>query len=230
LILPVLVVIGVILGYPLYWLVKLSTQRYGLFELIRHQGVSVGLHNYGSVLHDGVFWRTLLRTVVFTAVNETVVGFVVHSAPVLVVWYGVHQILQGRLTVGELTQFLLYLGMFYSPLQRMSDLSIVLSNALAAIERIFEYFDTQPQVVERKQALGLTECSGRIEFEQVSFGYGAGSPTLRDINLVVPAGQSPSGLPIGMQLIGRPFGDETLIALGRAFQAVTDHHRMIPTL
>jgi N,N'-diacetylchitobiose transport system permease protein len=69
LIAPVLVVIGVILGYPLYWLVKLSTQRYGLFELIRHQGVSVGLHNYGSVLHDGVFWRTLLRTVVFTAVN-----------------------------------------------------------------------------------------------------------------------------------------------------------------
>jgi N,N'-diacetylchitobiose transport system permease protein len=69
LILPVLVVIGAILGYPLYWLVKLSTQRYGLFELIRHQGVSIGLHNYGSVLHDGVFWHTLLRTVVFTAVN-----------------------------------------------------------------------------------------------------------------------------------------------------------------
>jgi N,N'-diacetylchitobiose transport system permease protein len=71
LIFPVLVVIGVILGYPLYWLVKLSTQRYGLFELIRHQGVSVGLDNYSSVLHDGVFWRTLLRTVVFTAVNVT---------------------------------------------------------------------------------------------------------------------------------------------------------------
>ena len=71
LIAPVLVVIGVILGYPLYWLVKLSTQRYGLFELIRHQGVSIGLDNYSSVLHDGVFWRTLLRTVVFTAVNVT---------------------------------------------------------------------------------------------------------------------------------------------------------------
>jgi len=48
--------------------------------------------------------------------------------------------------------------------------------------------------------------------------------------LVVPAGQSKSGLPIGMQLIGRPFGDETLIALGRAFQAATDHHRRIPAL
>jgi N,N'-diacetylchitobiose transport system permease protein len=69
LILPVVVVIGVILGYPLYWLVKLSTERYGLFELIRHSGTSVGLDNYRSVLRDGVFWHTLLRTVVFTAVN-----------------------------------------------------------------------------------------------------------------------------------------------------------------
>ena len=49
-------------------------------------------------------------------------------------------------------------------------------------------------------------------------------------SLVVPAGQSKSGLPIGMQLIGRPFGDETLIALGRAFQAASDHHRRIPAL
>jgi N,N'-diacetylchitobiose transport system permease protein len=71
LILPIVVVIGVILGYPLYWLVKLSTERYGLFELIRHAGVSVGLANYRSVLHDGVFWHTLLRTVVFTTANVT---------------------------------------------------------------------------------------------------------------------------------------------------------------
>jgi aspartyl-tRNA(Asn)/glutamyl-tRNA(Gln) amidotransferase subunit A len=48
-------------------------------------------------------------------------------------------------------------------------------------------------------------------------------------DLVIPAGQSPQGLPIGLQLIGRPFGDETLIALGTAFQAATDHHRRIPT-
>jgi N,N'-diacetylchitobiose transport system permease protein len=69
LILPVLVVIGAVLGYPLYWLVKLSTEKYGLFELIRHAGTSVGFQNYSSVLHDSVFWHTLLRTVVFTAVN-----------------------------------------------------------------------------------------------------------------------------------------------------------------
>ena len=69
LIAPVLLVIGLILGYPLYFLVRLSLQRYGLFELIRHHGVDVGLANYRSVLHDSVFWHTLLRTVVFTAAN-----------------------------------------------------------------------------------------------------------------------------------------------------------------
>jgi N,N'-diacetylchitobiose transport system permease protein len=69
LIAPVVLVIGLILGYPLYFLVRLSFQRYGLFELIRHQGIGVGLANYRSVLHDQVFWHTLLRTVVFTAAN-----------------------------------------------------------------------------------------------------------------------------------------------------------------
>jgi N,N'-diacetylchitobiose transport system permease protein len=69
LIVPVVVAIGAILGYPLYSLVRLSFQHYGLFELIRHQGQSVGLRNFSSVLHDAVFWHTLVRTIVFTAVN-----------------------------------------------------------------------------------------------------------------------------------------------------------------
>jgi N,N'-diacetylchitobiose transport system permease protein len=71
LIAPIVLVIAVILGYPLYWLVKLSTERYGLFELIRHSGTSIGLDNYRSVLRDSIFWHTLLRTVIFTAANVT---------------------------------------------------------------------------------------------------------------------------------------------------------------
>jgi N,N'-diacetylchitobiose transport system permease protein len=76
LVLPVVAVLVAILGYPVYNLVRLSLQKYQLFELLRHHGVYVGLHNFGSVLHDPVFWHTLLRTVVFTAVNVslTIVG------------------------------------------------------------------------------------------------------------------------------------------------------------
>ena len=76
LVLPVVAVFAAILGYPVYNLVRLSLEKYQLFELLRHQGVYVGLHNFGSVLHDPVFWHTLMRTVVFTIVNVglTIVG------------------------------------------------------------------------------------------------------------------------------------------------------------
>jgi N,N'-diacetylchitobiose transport system permease protein len=66
---PVVLVIGATLGYPIYNLIRLSGQKYDLFALLQHHGTSVGLHNYGSVLHDSIFWHTLLRTVVFTVVN-----------------------------------------------------------------------------------------------------------------------------------------------------------------
>jgi len=69
LILPVIVVITAILGYPLYKLVTLSFQQYGLAELIQKKGVWIGFDNFSSVLHDEVFWRVLLRTVIFTAAN-----------------------------------------------------------------------------------------------------------------------------------------------------------------
>jgi N,N'-diacetylchitobiose transport system permease protein len=66
-----LVTIGLVLGYPIVKLVSISFQRYGLFELIQHRGVNIGLDNYRSILGDHVFWDTVLRTVAFTAVNVT---------------------------------------------------------------------------------------------------------------------------------------------------------------
>ena len=44
------------LGYPLYKLVALSFQQYGLFELIEHKGKWIGLDNYSQILHDREFW------------------------------------------------------------------------------------------------------------------------------------------------------------------------------
>ena len=69
LILPVIVVITAILGYPLYKLVTLSFQQYGLPELIQRKGEWIGFDNYASVLRDEVFWDVLLRTVLFTLAN-----------------------------------------------------------------------------------------------------------------------------------------------------------------
>ena len=69
LILPAVAVLVAVLGYPIYYLVKLSLQKYDLASLISHHGTYAGLYNYRLVLHDTVFWHTLLRTIVFTIVN-----------------------------------------------------------------------------------------------------------------------------------------------------------------
>ena len=69
LVLPALVVIVAVLGYPLYRLFTLSFQQYGLVELIRHQGEWIGLDNYQAILRDHQFWTVLFRTILFTAVT-----------------------------------------------------------------------------------------------------------------------------------------------------------------
>ena len=69
LILPVAAAMVLLLGYPIYKLVRISFERYGLFELIQKRGHWIGLDNYRSVLGDHVFWDTVVRTVIFTIVN-----------------------------------------------------------------------------------------------------------------------------------------------------------------
>jgi N,N'-diacetylchitobiose transport system permease protein len=66
---PSLVVLVAVLGYPLYLLVKLSFQDYGLPELIAKRGTWTGIDNYTAILGDSRFWEVLVRTLVFTAVN-----------------------------------------------------------------------------------------------------------------------------------------------------------------
>jgi N,N'-diacetylchitobiose transport system permease protein len=68
LLLPATVVIAAVLGYPLYYMVRLSLQHYGLFQLIRHEGVWIGTQNYATIFHDATFWHVVLRTLAFTAV------------------------------------------------------------------------------------------------------------------------------------------------------------------
>src|SRR6059058_2421411 len=75
LLLPAAAVIAAVLAYPLYYMVRLSLQHYGLFQLVKHKGEWVGTQNYSQIFHDAEFWHVLLRTLGFTtaAVSLTMV-------------------------------------------------------------------------------------------------------------------------------------------------------------
>ena len=66
---PSVLVITAVLAYPLYQLVVLSFQKYGLVELIAHKGEWIGFDNYSHIFHDRQFWTVLLRTIGFTTVT-----------------------------------------------------------------------------------------------------------------------------------------------------------------
>ncbi len=66
---PAALIVVAVLGYPMYFLTRLSFEQFGLAELITRKGTWVGVDNYSRIFHDHQFWTVLLRTVVFTAVN-----------------------------------------------------------------------------------------------------------------------------------------------------------------
>jgi subfamily B ATP-binding cassette protein MsbA len=125
-----------------------------------------------------------------SSLNTTAIGFLTGIAPVLVVWVGGRLILNNKLTIGEMIVFFTYLGQFYTPLNRFSELNMVYATSMAAIDRVFELFDVKADVIEKNDAL---ECSidlkGEIEFKNVNFEYEKGKLALKDININIKSGQ-----------------------------------------
>ena len=67
LLVPASAVIAAVLAYPLYFMVRLSLEHYGLFQLVRHEGEWVGTANFAQIFHDPEFWHVVARTLAFTA-------------------------------------------------------------------------------------------------------------------------------------------------------------------
>ncbi|MFO0792715.1 MAG: ABC transporter ATP-binding protein [Candidatus Brocadiaceae bacterium] len=131
-----------------------------------------------------------IENIKHNATALSVVGFLTSLAPILVVWYGALQVIHGNLTVGALTAFYAYLGMFYNPLNRLTELNILLANSQSAMERIFEVFDTSPDIVDRPSARNLQPIMGDINFSHVCFMYDVTQTVLKDISVHIPAGSS----------------------------------------
>jgi ATP-binding cassette subfamily B protein len=107
-----------------------------------------------------------------------------------ILWFGGHQVLEGNLTVGDIVAANLYVLMMIWPLRMIGMLLAQLPRSAAASGRINDVLVTDPAIEDFPHAKSLPEGPGRVEFEDVTFGYGTDRPVLDHMDLVVPGGQA----------------------------------------
>jgi len=129
-----------------------------------------------------------MRTVVLNGLYFPFVDFLSAVATAIVLGYGGYRTFDGNMTVGTLFAFVGYLSNFFDPVQQLSQLYNTFLSAVAALDKITEVLDEEPEVVDRRDAVELPQIEGHVAFEDVRFGYGKGVEVLHGISLDVPAG------------------------------------------
>jgi len=135
-------------------------------------------------------FQAALRLLQIRAVVSPTVSlmFVVNIA--LILWYGGREVINDRLTGGELVAFLVYVTVIGQMSSELSWLYTQLQESLGATQRIFELLDTAPDLHDAPGARALDRVEGRITFDDVSFTYDEDEePVLEDIDLDIAPGE-----------------------------------------
>jgi ABC-type multidrug transport system fused ATPase/permease subunit len=123
------------------------------------------------------------------AFNMPTMVFLISVPTALILWYGGHQVIDGTMTVGQITQFILYLGLLMMPIRRLGMLVNLYSRTVSAGQRILEILDTESDVMEKPEAIELGRVKGQVSFHDVSFSYDNISPALKNVSFDVQPGQ-----------------------------------------
>jgi ATP-binding cassette subfamily B protein len=123
------------------------------------------------------------------AVNAPLMSGLWLLATAATLWIGAREVIGGRLEIGQLTAFLLYLTMLQMPVRALGWIIMITSRANAAGQRIFEIVDAESAVKEKAGAVALDGLRGHVRFEDVSFGYDAISPVLSHVTFEAEPGQ-----------------------------------------
>jgi ABC-type multidrug transport system fused ATPase/permease subunit len=129
-----------------------------------------------------------MDTVVLSGVYFPVVDFLSSTATAVVLGYGGWLAFHGHVSIGTLVAFLGYLSNFFDPVQQLSQLYNTFLSAVAALDKITDLLDEEPEVVDDADAIDLDHVDGHVAFEDVRFAYGRGPEVLHGLDLDVPAG------------------------------------------
>jgi ABC-type multidrug transport system fused ATPase/permease subunit len=158
------------------------------------------------------------RTILLNGLYFPFVDFLSAIATAIVLGYGGYLVFDGNMTVGTLFAFVGYLSNFFDPVQQLSQLYNTFLSAVAALDQITRVLDEEPDVRDRPGAVELPRIEGRVEFEDVRFGYGKGDEVLHGISLDIPAGTT-------VALVGHTGAGKSTIAklLARFYEPRAGH-------
>jgi len=136
-----------------------------------------------------------MRTVNLNAAYFPAIEFISAVATVVVLLYGGNQVLDGAIKVGVLVGFLTALSNFFNPITQLSQLYTTYQAGMAALDKIFELLDEQPEMLERPGAQELERIRGELVFDHVSFSYPqrdarAARLALDDVDLRIAPGET----------------------------------------
>jgi ATP-binding cassette subfamily B protein len=139
------------------------------------------------------------------SINMPTMILLVSIPTVLILWYGGHQVVTGSMTVGEVTQFILLVGLLMMPIRRLGMMVNLFSRTASAGQRILEILDTESDVKEKPGAIALGKVKGEVTFENVSFAYNNLAAALKNVSFEVKPGQL-------VALLGRSGSGKSTIA------------------
>ena len=143
-----------------------------------------------------------MRTVYLNASYFPAVEMLAAVGTAVILLYGGSQAIEGAIQVGVVVSFVAYLATFLEPIQELSQLYTTYQQGMAALDKIFDLLDTEPDMVDAPGAIDPGTLRGEIAMEGVWFSYkddaklkGAEHPpddswALRDVDLHVPPGQT----------------------------------------
>ena len=149
------------------------------------------------------------------AVNMPLMTMLGALAIVAIIWVGGQKVLNGDMSIGEVTMFLMYLTILQMPIRGLGWMVMMVPRAATAGVRIFEILDQESDVQDRPGAVAVQNPQGHLRFRNVSFAYDPRSPVLNDIEIEAQPGEL-------IALLGRTgSGKSTIVNLVPRFYDVT---------
>lgn len=134
-------------------------------------------------------FKALMKGTQIRGALEGLVELILVIALAFILWMGGRDVVEGRLTEGELLSFLTYIGLLVQPIRSLSRVVSSVQQGTASADRVFEILDEQNEVPLPENPIILNNMIGKIEFENINFSYNSDKSVICGMNLVVAPGE-----------------------------------------